>query len=166
MKYVTKNNVEVEVLHAVFKSIDDDDIKKFGIQSVEFNTCSNNIIGYSYKVELLNGQNARYGDYIVRYQDGTCHVYNKELFNMLFQISEHQVLIEKMILLCERVKNIESKHNVFIVVPKKYRNDLKNIPEVTMANECCLKYMSGIETQFMGIMLEFEDVNEPYIKIK
>lgn len=90
----------------------------------------------------------------------------KNNVDMLFQTPERNLLIEKMILLCERIEKIENKHNVFIIVPKKYIKYFEIIGEAVMINGHRLEYISGIENTFMGIALEFEDVEEPYIKIK
>lgn len=174
MKYVTKDNVEVEVLHTVFKSIDNDDLVKFGIERVEFNSCGNNFIGHSYEVELFNGQNARYGDYIVRYPDGTCHVYSEQLFNMLFENQEQFKIKQKYVEVIDileklyiRIEKLQDKNGiVFILSKEQYENVL-----ICVNNHIDPRLKSSVSTgclfEFNGIgILDDKGSVDCYAKIK
>lgn len=160
MKYITKNNIEVEVL-APYEPIDNDKLKYFNVCEATFEymgatTCT-----------LKNGETRMDDEYIVKYPDGTCHVYNKELFEMLFGESQYHLLIEKMKSLCEHVKDVENKNGVSIIVPNKYIGYFTTKYEVKGGlSDNVLKTLSITSKKFMDIKIEFEEIDEPYIKIK
>lgn len=160
MKYITKDNVKVDVLCPCEWS-NQDNLVKFNVCRVELNYMSGS------KLYLKNGETCTDNEYIVKYPDGTCHVYNGHLFNILFEDSKYYIVMQKLWTLYNKVEDIINKDDLCFIVPEDYKKYFTRCVKATIHNgEQLIKGINIIESTFAGINLKFDkDIREPYIKI-